>query len=187
MADVHLKDRSSDARADGPGPLLRRAPSRAQHRRHEDDGRFLRRRAGHAAGPRHEGAAGARHRAGQPRQSAVRGGPPLFLRHGPRRPAGLLRNAEGRQSSAATATRSAPCSTSRSRCRRRARSASASGSRPPRCPTTGRWKSCRASSRSTCSIRTTSGWNSPASRATARASPRSCRWSPRPRTRRWPS
>ena len=36
--------------------------------------------------------------------------------------------------------------------------------------TTARWKSCPASSRSMCSIQTTSAWSSPASRATAKAS-----------------
>jgi hypothetical protein len=40
-----------------------------------------------------------------------------------------------------------------------------------RCRMTARWKSCPASSRSMCSIQTTSGWSSPASRATAKASP----------------
>ena len=47
MTDVQLKDRS-ETRAERQGPLLRRASSGAQHRRHEDDRRFLRRRAGHA-------------------------------------------------------------------------------------------------------------------------------------------
>ena len=43
--------------------------------------------------------------------------------------------------------------------------------RPRRCRTTGRWKSCPASSRSTCSIRTTSGWSSPASRRNGEGEP----------------
>src|SRR5262249_8905549 len=52
----------------------------------------------------------------------------------------------------ATATRSAPCSTCRSPSRRKARRASARGSSSTRSPTTVRSRSCRASSRSTCSI-----------------------------------
>ena len=45
------------------------------------------------------------------------------------------------------------------------------GSRRQTCRTTGRWKSCPASSRSMCSIQTTSDWSSRASRATAKSEP----------------
>src|SRR5882724_2709532 len=44
------------------------------------------------------------------------------------------------------------------------------GAMQRRCRMTARWKSCPASSQSMCSTQTTSGWSSPASRATAKAS-----------------
>ena len=145
MTDTSSRTAAKPART--TSPFLRRASSGAEHRRHEDDRRFLRRRPGHAARPCHEGAAGARHRTGQPRQPAFRGGPALLLRHGPRRPAGVLRDAQGQeetgrpQRARRDAARLVPVSPE-------ANGASAHGSRQQRCPTTARWKSCPASSRS---------------------------------------
>ncbi len=95
MAEIEAG--AASGRSRGPGRLLQHPSPRAQHRRHEDDGGFLCRRARHGAGPRHEGPSRGRHGPRQPRQSAVRGDSALFLRHGPRRPAGLFRDPEGRQ------------------------------------------------------------------------------------------
>ena len=163
-------ERNPDPGPNGQGPLLRRAPPCPQHRRHEEDRRFLLRRPRHAAGRRirvkPEVGTGPDNRGNPPFENLrhyffdmgndsmlaffemPKGAKPQGDRDSSRDAACLVRRDAGQPEAHLRAAR-----------------------RPPRCRSTGRWKSCPASSRSMCSTQTTSTWSSPASRATAKASP----------------